>query len=72
MTPVSPSRLRPLLLALGLGWLLPSPAGAQQSLQDALRDFRIGEYWIYDDWEAARELSRKEKRPIFCVFRCVP
>ena len=65
--------LRKALCALGLlSCFVPSGVGAQQSLQDALRDFRIGEFWIYDDWEAARKLSLEEKRPIFCVFRCVP
>ncbi len=66
--------LRPAIAAIGLflSCLVPSSIGAQQSLQDALRDFRIGEFWLYDDWEAARKLSLEEKRPIFCVFRCVP
>ena len=45
---------------------------AQNILQDTLRDFRLGDAWIYDDWDAARALAEKNGKPIFAVFRCVP
>lgn len=61
----------PLLLGLLLLWV-PSPSTAQNILQDTLRDFRVGESWIYDDWDAARKLAARERKPIFAVFRCVP
>lgn len=48
------------------------PASAQDLLRDALRDFRVADHWIYDDWAAARRRAAVEKKPIFAVFRCVP
>lgn len=50
----------------------PGPARAQEALQQRLRDFRVGDHWIYDDWERARKLAATTGRPIFAVFRCVP
>ena len=47
-------------------------APAQDLLKDTLRDFRVGDHWIYDDWAAARRRAAVEKKPIFAVFRCVP
>lgn len=47
-------------------------AWGQDRLQRALRDFQVGESWIYDDWDAARKRAKAEGKPIFLVFRCVP
>ena len=52
--------------------LFSSPAAAQVPLPPALRDFRIAEDWIHDDWDAARKLAERQGKPIFVVFRCVP
>ncbi len=65
----------PLLLALI--WLASTAVRAQNIqqeniLQQTLRDFRLGDSWIYDDWDAARKLAVREEKPIFAVFRCVP
>jgi hypothetical protein len=49
-----------------------SAANAQGSLQRRLGDVDIGEHWIYDDWNAARERALAVGKPIFAVFRCVP
>lgn len=59
--------LQPLLF-----WLLSTPIQAQNILQESLRDFRLGDSWIYDDWEVARRRAAMEGKPIFAVFRCVP
>lgn len=53
-------------------WMPSAPVGAQNILQETLRDFRLGDSWIYDDWDAARTLAAKQGKPIFAVFRCVP
>ena len=57
---------------VALTWLLPASSPAQNILQQSLRDFRVGQFWIYDDWDAARKLAAAEGKPIFAVFRCVP
>ena len=41
-------------------------------LRDSLRDFRVADHWIYDDWPEAKRRAAAEKKPIFVVFRCVP
>ena len=61
-----------ILLLLALFCLAAAPVRAQNILQQTLRDFRVGDSWIYDDWDAARKLAVKEGKPIFAVFRCVP
>ena len=63
---------RAALLLLALFWLASTPVRAQNILQETLRDFRVGDSWIYDDWDAARKLATREEKPIFAVFRCVP
>jgi hypothetical protein len=55
------------LFTLALG-----SASGQDQLQDRLGDFDVGDHWVYDDWEGARERAGKEGKPIFLVFRCVP
>lgn len=54
------------------GTIAIGPAFGQGSLKDRLRDFQVGEIWIYDDWQSARKLAAKEEKPLFVVFRCVP
>lgn len=63
-------RILPVVFAL-VFWL-PSQVRTQNILRETLRDFRIDDSWIYDDWDAARELAAREGKPIFAVFRCVP
>ncbi len=69
-----PHRTLIALVLLALFWLTSTPVRAQQPniLQQTLRDFRLGDSWIYDDWDAARKLAVREEKPIFAVFRCVP
>ncbi len=37
--------------------------------KEDLKDAEVGDHWIYDDWEAALKLAKKEKKPIFALFR---
>ncbi len=71
-----PHRTLTALVLFALCWLVSAPVRAQirqeNILQQTLRDFRLGESWIYDDWDAARKLAVREGKPIFAVFRCVP
>ena len=72
-----PHRTLTALVLLALCWLVSAPVRAQNILQpnilqQSLRDFRLGDSWIYDDWDAARKLAAREGKPIFAVFRCVP
>ena len=72
-----PHRTLTALLLLALFWFASTPVRAQNILQpnilqQSLRDFRLGDSWIYDDWDAARKLAAREGKPIFAVFRCVP
>jgi hypothetical protein len=57
--------------AVGLA-LATGAASGQDALQDRLGDFDVGDHWVYDDWEGALDRARKEGKPIFLVFRCVP
>tara|TARA_B100000029_G_scaffold375748_1_gene370220 strand:- start:131 stop:1444 length:1314 start_codon:yes stop_codon:yes gene_type:complete len=46
----------------------------QNSLRERLRD-KNGtrtDVWVYNDIEVARSQARKEKKPLFVTFRCVP
>ncbi len=61
-----------ILLLLALFCFAAAPVRAQNILQQTLRDIRLGDSWIYDDWDAARKLAAREGKPIFAVFRCVP
>ncbi len=72
-----PHRTLTALVLFALCWLVSAPVRAQKSpqqniLQQTLRDIRLGDSWIYDDWDAARKLAAREGKPIFAVFRCVP
>ena len=67
-----PHRTSTALLLLALFWLASARVRAQNILQETLRDFRVGDSWIYDDWDAARKLAARVGKPVFAVFRCVP
>lgn len=50
-----------------------SPEAAEK-LRTAINDLHIlgNDFWIYNNLTAAREQARKENKPIFVTFRCVP
>jgi hypothetical protein len=47
---------------------------AQENLRERLDDENgvRSDVWVYNDIEAAREQARKENKPVFVTFRCVP
>jgi hypothetical protein len=47
---------------------------AQETLRERLDDENgvRSDVWVYNDIEAAREQARKENKPVFVTFRCVP
>lgn len=47
---------------------------AQETLRERLDDANgvRSDVWVYNDIEAAREQARKENKPVFVNFRCVP
>lgn len=55
------------------GWLIGLEGrGIGQSLQSALEDVEVGDHWIYNDLQAGIARARRENKPLFVVFRCVP
>ena len=42
---------------------------AADGLQKELADIEVAGRWIYDDWAAAQEQARRDKKPIFALFR---
>ena len=46
----------------------------QDSLRERLKDENgvRSDVWVYNDIETAREQARKESKPLFVTFRCVP
>jgi hypothetical protein len=49
-------------------------ASAQESLRERLKDENGSrtDVWVYNDIETARAQARKENKPLFVTFRCVP
>lgn len=47
-------------------------AGDSSKLRKALDDLDVSANWVYDDLEYARKLARKDGKPLFVTFRCVP
>lgn len=45
------------------------PRAAEDSLRDELKDAEVGDHWIYDDWPTALEQAKKQKKPLFVLFR---
>lgn len=47
---------------------------AQDSLRERLKDENGArtDVWVYNDIDTAREQARKENKPLFVTFRCVP
>jgi serine protease Do len=50
------------------------PANETERLRAAINDLHIlgNDFWIYNNLESARAQARKENKPIFVTFRCVP
>ena len=61
-----------ILGAVGSAVYLATDRQDPDSLRGAIGDDDPGSTWIYDDWEQARARAKKEEKPIFAVFRCVP
>lgn len=63
---------------LVLAWCLTAtlyaiPAdGDSSKLRRELDDLDVSANWIYDDLDYARQLARKNGKPLFVTFRCVP
>jgi len=51
-----------------------SPAGAEESLRDRLKDEHAfgSDWWIYNDMAEALAAAREQNKPLFVTFRCVP
>lgn len=47
-------------------WIL---ALALQETQSLLKDADVGSHWIYDDFDGAVKIAKKESKPLFVVFR---
>ena len=59
------------LLVLGSGtYALESPKGLKERLQD--EHASGADFWIYNDIAQAREEARRQNKPMFVTFRCVP
>ncbi|HSG71063.1 MAG TPA: Trx7/PDZ domain-containing (seleno)protein [Planctomycetaceae bacterium] len=56
------------------GVLASSAAYGQDSLRERIKDENGSrtDVWVYNDIAAAREQARKENKPVFVTFRCVP
>ncbi|HSH95651.1 MAG TPA: Trx7/PDZ domain-containing (seleno)protein, partial [Roseimicrobium sp.] len=69
-----------LLLALSLAPICAAAAEqaatdtAARPLRERLNDLHAvgADHWIYNDLEKAKEAARRENKPIFVTFRCVP
>lgn len=42
---------------------------AQADTKTLLKDAEGGGHWIYDDFDAAVRIAKKESKPLFVVFR---
>lgn len=61
------------LCVLLTGWFIGwESIGWGQSLQNALEDVEVGDHWAYNDLDAGLARARRENKPLFVVFRCVP
>lgn len=50
--------------------LLSIPLIAQTpNLQDQLKDFEVGDHWIYNDFQAAVAKAKSEGKLLFVLFR---
>ena len=67
-----PARL--LATSLSLTVLCVAVSAADPELRQTLKDeHALGEeWWVYNDIAQAREEARRENKPIFVTFRCVP
>ncbi len=71
-------RLLSLALILGLAWAGLSQSAMGDDLTDRLRETLKDKHaegtdlWIYNNLKFAREEARRENKPIFVTFRCVP
>ena len=58
-----------LAAAIAVPSIVATTAPADDALQKELEDVDVAGRWIYDDWAAAQEHARREKKPIFALFR---
>ena len=65
---------RSILPAIFLSLLVGPTLQAQEALRERLNDENgvRTDVWVYNDIAAAREQARKENKPVFVTFRCVP
>lgn len=54
--------------------LLAGAIRADDGLQNRINDKHAdgADFWVYNDIEAAKQTARKENKPLFVTFRCVP
>lgn len=43
--------------------------GQAPGLKDQLKDFEVGDHWIYNDFQAAVDKAKKEGKALFVLFR---
>ncbi len=52
------------ILCLSILWIAHA-----QNLQEQLKDFEVGDHWIYNDFQAAVTKAKSEGKPLFVLFR---
>lgn len=62
------------LCAAGAGaWFVLENRQDDRPMHQQVSDVKVAEdRWLREDWEAAREKARAEKKPVLVLFRCVP
>lgn len=66
--------LRGVIVFTLLAMLTWQSSRADERLKSALKDTHAdgAEWWVYNDLAKAREIAKRENKPIFVTFRCVP
>ena len=64
----------PLAVAVAATGALPAAADDADALRERLQDLHAEgtDLWIYNNLDEAREQARRENKPLFVTFRCVP
>ena len=39
------------------------------ALRESLEDLDVGSHWHYNDWEGAKAVAQRERKPILALFR---